>query len=270
MIETRTIAVGATRLAVHLCGEGPLALLIHGYPLDHRMWTDVLLGPLGQHRTLCALDLRGHGHSPWHGDTAHTMELLAEDCAAVIRTLGDGSADGTADVVGLSMGGYVALALAERHPETLRTLTLVDTRAAADTPEGKTARATMAEQVLQKGRRWLAEQLLPKLLAKDAAPQVQARMQTMIEATPVETILADLAGMRERKNRRGVLPQLQAPTFVVVGEHDALTPPAEAEAMAKEIPGAQLLVVPGAGHMTPMEQPVQFQEELGRFWGVVT
>jgi pimeloyl-ACP methyl ester carboxylesterase len=264
VIETRTIAVGDVRLAVHLAGSGPLAVLVHGYPFDHRMWTELLLGPLARSRTLCAVDLRGHGCSPWAGDAAHTMEQLADDLAAVIRTLGDGAAD----VVALSMGGYAALALCERHPQTLRTLTLVDTRASADTAEGRTARAATAQQVVERGRRWLAEQMLPKLVAADCGMLVRARLQTMIEQTPVETILADLEGMRERKNRRGVLPLVEAPTLVVVGSLDVLTPPSDAEAMAKAIPGAQLLVVPDAGHMTPMERPAEFQAELQRFLGV--
>jgi pimeloyl-ACP methyl ester carboxylesterase len=263
VIETRSIAVGTVRLAVHICGTGPLAVLVHGYPLDHRMWTELLHGPLVHKRTLCAVDLRGHGHSPWAGDAVHSMEQLADDVAAVIRTLGDGSAD----VVALSMGGYVALALCEQHAATVRTLTLVDTRAGADTPEGKTARAAMATNVIQRGRRWLADQMLPKLVADDAQPIVRARLQTMIEESAVETIVADLAGMRERKNRRVVLAQIEAPTLVVVGSRDVITPTADAETMAKEIAGAQLLVVDGAGHMVPMERPDEFTAELGRFWG---
>jgi pimeloyl-ACP methyl ester carboxylesterase len=262
--EHRTITVGGARLSAHLCGSGPLAVLVHGYPLDHRMWIDLLHGPLTRHRTLCAFDLRGHGGSPWVGDAVHTMEQLADDIAAVSRTVGVGSAD----VVALSMGGYAALALCERAPEALRTLCLVDTRASADTPEGKTARASMAQDVVTNGRRWLAEQMLPKLVAPGCGPFVRARLQTMIESSPVETILADLAGMRERKNRRVVLSQIQVPTMVVVGSLDELTPPNDAEAMAKAIPGAQLLVVQDAGHMVPMERPEEFAAELSRFWGV--
>ena len=94
MIETRVIPVSASALgneahiAVHLRGQGPLCVLLHGYPLDHRMWLDVLHSPLAERRTLCAIDLRGHGQSPWAGDTTHTMELLASDVAAVIRKIG--------------------------------------------------------------------------------------------------------------------------------------------------------------------------------------
>ncbi|MBL8751938.1 MAG: alpha/beta fold hydrolase, partial [Planctomycetes bacterium] len=122
MIETRHIDVPArgdaheTRLAVHMRGHGPLAVLVHGYPLDHRMWLDTLHGPLAERRTLAAIDLRGHGQSPTTGDPMHTMELLADDVAMVVRSL----ADEPADVVGLSMGGYVAFALWARSPGLVR------------------------------------------------------------------------------------------------------------------------------------------------------
>mgnify|MGYP000925235068 CR=1 FL=1 len=113
-METRFITFESTRLAVHVAGRGPVAILLHGYPLDHRMWLDALQGPLAQQRTLVALDLRGHGLSPWCGDRAHTMELFADDVATVIHTL----SDEPVDLVGLSMGGYAALAVMERHLAT--------------------------------------------------------------------------------------------------------------------------------------------------------
>jgi pimeloyl-ACP methyl ester carboxylesterase len=264
VIETRTIRVGDARIAVHTTGRGPLALLVHGYPLDHRMWLDLMHGELAAHRTLCAVDLRGHGDSPWALDRCHAMELFADDLAAVLRSLDDGPAD----VVALSMGGYAALALCERHPLAVHSLALVDTRASADTPEGKAGRTAAMQNVLERGRRWLAEQMVPKLLSPGCDALVRARVQTMVESLAVETILADLEGMRERKNRRVVLPQLAMPVLVVVGALDVITPPSDAEAMQKEIPGAQLAVVPDAGHLVPMEAPGPFAAALGAFWGV--
>lgn len=262
MITTRSVPVHDTTLQVHLCGTGPLAVLVHGYPLDHRMWLDVLHSDLQQRRTLCAVDLRGHGGSPWAGDATHGMDLFAEDLAAVIRTLAD---DGRADVVGLSMGGYAALALAGRAPALLRSLVLVDTRAAADSEAGKEGRRTAMQHVVQHGRRWLAEQMLPKLVAADCPPLPRARLLTMIEGMPVETILADLAGMIARPDRTSVLQELRCPALVVVGEHDLLTPVAEAKQLADAIPGARLGVVPGAGHLTPLERPQEFVALLRDF-----
>src|SRR5262249_20648013 len=136
MSDTRFVEVGRARLAVHSTGRGPPAILVHGYPLDHRMWFDVQASALAQQRTLIAVDLRGHGESAWAGDHVHAMELFADDLAAVIESTGAGAAD----VVALSMGGYAALALCERHPTRVRSLALVDTRASADSEAGKAGR----------------------------------------------------------------------------------------------------------------------------------
>ena len=120
-------------------GSGPLAVLIHGYPLDHTMWLDQLSGLSGV-RTTVALDLPGYGMSERVTGQPLTMHQLADDVAGLIRELGESSAD----VVGLSMGGYVALALWERHQDVVRTLVLANTRAAAESEEGRAGREAQA------------------------------------------------------------------------------------------------------------------------------
>lgn len=269
-METRFLSFEHTTLAVHIAGRGPLALLLHGYPLDHRMWLDVLHGPLAAVRTLVALDLRGHGHSPWCGDAAHAMDLFADDVAAVVHTL----SDAPVDLVGLSMGGYVAQAVLARHPQLVRSLALVDTRAAGDNETAKAGRDAAVRTVVEQGRAAIAAAMLPKLLAPRAADDahgllLRARLQTMIEAQPVETIVADLRGLRDRPDRTALLGALRVPTLVVVGAHDAITPPAEAMAMAAAIPGGRCVELPGCGHMSPMEDPAAFARELGGFWATL-
>lgn len=266
-MDTRFVAFEDTRLAVHVTGQGPLAVLIHGYPLDHRMWLDAMHGPLAERRTLVAVDLRGHGASPWCGDDVHTMDLFADDVSAVIRTL----SDEPVDVVGLSMGGYVAQALWANHAALVRSLALVDTRSRPDDDAAKAARTAAAQNVVDQGRAALANTMLGKLLAPQPADAahgllVRARLQTMIGALPVETIVADLRGLRDRPDRTPMLGSITVPTLVVVGSEDTLTPPDEARAMAAAIPGARLAVAPGCGHMTPMEDPAWFARELGGFW----
>jgi len=262
VIETRFIDVGRARIAVHTTGKGPLAVLIHGYPLDSSMWLDVMHGELAQRRTLAAIDLRGHGRSPWAGDAVHTMELLASDVAAVIKVIGEGAVD----VVGLSMGGYVAMALHAGWPELVRSLVLTNTRAVADSAEAKAGRDAAIATVVAKGRGAIADAMLPKLLAPGASALLQARVRTMIEGTPVETIVADLEGMKVRADRVAWLATVRVPTVVVVGEFDAITPRAEAEAMAKAVRGARLVVVPGAGHMSPMEKATEWLSGCGAHW----
>ncbi|MBX3462346.1 MAG: alpha/beta fold hydrolase [Planctomycetes bacterium] len=266
-METRFVAFDHTRLAVHLAGRGPLAVLLHGYPLDHRMWLDAMHGPLAERHTLVAVDLRGHGQSPWCGDAVHAMDTFADDVSAVIRTL----SDEPVHVVGLSMGGYVAQALWARHAPLVRSLALVDTRAAADAMAARAARDAAARAVVEQGRRALATGMLDKLLAKRAADDpfgllLRARVLSMATSLPVETIVADLRGLRDRPDRTGMLPSITVPTLVVVGSDDAITPPAEAQRMAAAIAGAELVEVPRCGHLVPMEEPAAFARALGAFW----
>jgi pimeloyl-ACP methyl ester carboxylesterase len=244
----------AARLAVHTAGKGPLTVLLHGYPLDHRMWLDTLHGPLAQQRTLAAIDLRGHGGSPWAGDAVHTMALFADDVAAVVRTL----ADGAADVIGLSMGGYAALALAAAHPELVRSLVLANTRAVADAPAARTGRDAAIATVLADGRRALATSMADKMLPPHAEPLLRARVFTMAEALPVETFVADLRGLRDRPDRTTLLPSLRVPTLVLTGELDPIATVAESTAIAGAIPGARFQAFPGCGHLVPMEAPAAF------------
>lgn len=253
------IEVAGGSLAALVAGEGPPALLVHGFPLDAAMWRHQLAADMG--RTLVAVHLRGHGDSPWLGDQTHDMDLLATDLAAVIDALG-----GSADVVGLSMGGYVALALWAGHSEKVRSLTLVDTRAGADSAEARAGRDTTAAGVVENGRPWLARVLLPKLLVPDADLSLHAELLGMIERQPYEGIVADLSGMRDRPDRAALLGTIDVPCLVVVGEHDAITPVADSESMAAGLPSAELVVVDGAGHMSPMEAPTSVNQALAAFW----
>ena len=268
MIRTHLVEIAAsptgraTRLVAHMTGRGPMALLLHGYPLDHRMWLDTLHGPLAQQRTLVALDQRGHGDSPGSGDAAHPMELLAGDAAAVVDWLGQGPVD----VVGLSMGGYVAMALWALAPQRVRSLVLANTRAGADGEAARTGRDAAITTVLTKGRGPIADTMLGKLLAPGADAAIAARVRSMIEGTPVETIVADLRGLRDRPDRVAMLPTITVPTLVEVGADDGITPVGEAQLLANGIRGAELVVVPGAGHLTPMEQPAAFAAAIGAFW----
>jgi pimeloyl-ACP methyl ester carboxylesterase len=238
-------------------GEGPLAVFIHGFPLDHSVWLDQLRG-LAHVRHCVAPDLRGYGRSDPIVEPSLTMEVIADDIAGLIDAIG--SAD--ADIVGISMGGYAALALYELRPAVVRTLTLIDTRATPDTPEAKDARDSLAEQLLEGGRTAFAGKVLPTLLGPDPSPAIRARVRSMVEDTRYETMVASLAGMKERSDRSGLLPQIAVPTLVVAGEHDVLTPPAQARAMAQTIPGARTTIVPRSGHLPPLERPDEVNSAL--------
>jgi len=231
-------------------GEGPIALFIHGFPLDHTVWLDQLEG-LAHVRRCVALDLRGFGKSDPTTDEALAMEMLADDVAGLIEALGAESAD----VVGLSMGGYVALALWELRPSIVRSLALVDTRAGADSAEGRKARDDMIDRLLDIGRSGLAAELVGGLLGQSPTRQSQARLRSMVEGTRYETLVAAILGMRDRKDRSALLPTVTVPALVISGEEDRLIPPEVSKAMAGEIPGARFSAIPKAGHLATLEHP---------------
>jgi len=249
--------VNGTMLFYKESGEGPLAVLIHGFPLDHSVWLDQLEG-LAHVRRCVTLDLRGFGKSDPTTHRSLTMEMLADDVAGLIDALG---AHG-ADVVGLSMGGYVALALWELRPTLVRSLTFVDTRAAADTPDGRAGRDAMIDRLLDRGRIGLADEMVQALLGPAPSIQVQARLRSMIEGTRYETMVAALLGMKDRADRSALLPRIDVPALVIGGEEDTLIPPEVMKAMARAIPGARTTIVPGAGHLPPIERPDAVNEAL--------
>jgi len=242
-------------------GAGPLALLVHGYPLDSTLWLDQL-DALADLRRCVAPDLRGFGGSEPTRLAALSMEQHADDLAELVGALGAEAAE----VVGLSMGGYVALALVERHPRLVRSLALIDTRAGPDSDEARRGRDAAAARLLEQGRAALVDELQAVLLGPRAPAQARARLRSMAEGTRYETWLAALEGMKQRPDRTAVLAGLCVPTAVVVGEDDGLTPPSEARAMAERAPGASLTIVPRAGHLTPIEAPEAVSAALRALW----
>ncbi len=249
--------IDAIRLHLRQRGSGPVALLIHGFPLDSTMWIQQL-DALSDLRRCIAVDLRGFGmSSPVTGDPL-TMEQHADDLAGVLDLVSQEQAD----VIGLSMGGYVAMAFAESYPERVRSLALVDTKSGADSPEARVGRDALALRLLEDGRSAIAETMQAGLLGPDASIPVQARLRSMVEGCPYETIVGALGGMRDRPDRTPVLSAVHVPAAVIVGEQDTVTPPAEAEIMAAELEDAVLTVISGSGHMSPIEQPAAVNSAL--------
>ena len=249
--------VNGTMLYYREAGEGRLALFVHGFPLDHSVWLDQLAG-LGHVRRCVAVDLRGFGRSDPITETSLSMEVMADDVAGLIDALG---AD-QADIVGISMGGYVALALWELRPELVRSLTLMDTRASADSTETRLARQTLVDALLADGRTSVAGEMADSLLAPNPPAMIRARLRSMIEGTRYETLVAALDGMRNRPDRTPLLGSISVPSLVVGGDLDTLATSAEMRALADRIKGARTAIIPGAAHLPPMERPDRTNEAL--------
>ena len=260
--DVRRVTVNGVGIAVDVVGEGPAVLFVHGYPLDRSMWRHQLDHLPGFTRV--APDLRGMGDSD-APDLGYSMTTYADDLAALLDTLGIDEFV----LCGLSMGGYVAFELLRQHRRRVRKLILVDTRAEADSSEGRKGRDAQAAAAREHGTQAIAEAMLPKLFASPDPAVVGApwqQVEGMILKAPVPGIVGALTAMRDRPDSTGLLPLLAGiPTLVIVGEEDRLTPLANSRTMAELIPGAQLAVIPGAGHLAPVESPAETTRAIAEF-----
>jgi pimeloyl-ACP methyl ester carboxylesterase len=240
-------------------GAGQPVLLVHGFPLDYTMW-DAQIESISKHARVIAPDLRGFGQSPLGPvDPTHgiTMERYADDLAEFLAELNLG-ADQPIVFVGLSMGGYIAWQFVRKYASRLRALILLDTRSLADTEEARAGRLKMAENVAEWGSGRVAEMLGPKLVAPDAfktKPAIVTDLRRVVEGTSPAAIAAAQRGLAARLDMTSYLPQIKVPTLVIVGDQDAISPPAEMKAIANAIPNAEFVVIPDSGHMTTMENP---------------
>jgi pimeloyl-ACP methyl ester carboxylesterase len=241
-------------------GKGPAIVLVHGFPLDGAMWSGVARA-LSPRFHVSKPDLPGRGNSD--APAPESVDAHADFLETIL-----GQLEGPVGLAGFSFGGYIALALMKRRPEKVRALALVDTRASADDDPGKAKRNETIAAVKADGLAPLIESMPAKLLAPESLGRsdLVERVRRIISRQRPETIEADLAAMRDRPDSNAFLRQIAVPTLVVVGERDALTPPADSEAMASAIPDARLVVVPGAGHLAPMERPKAVAEALGEFF----
>jgi 3-oxoadipate enol-lactonase len=207
-------------------------------------------------------DFRGFGQSP--ETSPFSIEQLADDTHGLVEKLGLGKIV----LCGLSMGGYVALAYAKKYAQTLRGLILLDTTAQADTEDKKQNRDRMIAIAQERGSKPIADAMLGKLIPEETArsrPQLARMLRDMMEGTRPETIAHALAAMRDRPDQTSMLGQIKAPTLIGVGDQDAITPPDVARAMHAKIPGSQLRIFIGSGHMSPMEQTEQVNAAIAEF-----
>jgi pimeloyl-ACP methyl ester carboxylesterase len=245
-------------------GQGPVVVLLHGFPLNRAIWDDQRAA-LSRDFRVVVPDLPGMGASPVVSD-ATSMDDMADEVIDLLDSL---AVEGHVTVGGLSMGGYVVLSLMERHPERLSGAILVDTRADADSPEAAANRRALASDVEASGSLdKVVNSFLPKVLGKTThseRPALVERVRQIMGSTTPLGAAACLRGMAGRPDRRGVLPRFQRPALVIVGEEDTLTPPDEAREMASALPSSRLELIPRAGHLSCMENPAAVTAAIQSF-----
>ncbi|NGZ02956.1 MAG: alpha/beta hydrolase [Nitrospira sp. WS238] len=260
--QTVQARINNISLAFNDQGTGAPLVFLHAFPLNRRMW-DEQAQALSSHFRVLTIDLRGHGESDaplWR----YTLDQAADDVIGLLDHLSIQQAV----FVGLSMGGYILFALYRRYADRVRGLVLSNTRAQADTIEGKEGRFQMAQTAYKNGPSAIADIMIPKLLSPatiQTKPELVGRVRAMIEGNQISGIAGDLMAMAERRDSLSLLGQITCPTQIIVGELDLPTPPSDAKLIADRIPEARLTIIPGAAHLSNLEQPDQFNETLRNF-----
>lgn len=251
-------------LAYLEAGSGPPLVLLHAFPLDSAMWLDQSDSFSESHRVITP-DLFGFGATP--PEETWSMDSQAVALAELLDSL---MIAGPVTLGGLSMGGYVALAFAKIFPHRIGRLILADTRADGDSAEAKLNRDQTIRFVEGSSAAALIERQLPKMLGSTShaeRPNVVERVRELASRQSVPGVLAGLKALRDRPDSTGLLETFDFPTLVIVGEDDAIAPPSLAEVMVKELKSGKLVRIPGAGHLSNLEQPELFNAAIRDFLG---
>lgn len=256
-----------TRLACEEQGAGTPVLLVHGFPFHRAQWNSIV-PTLARHARVIVPDLRGFGGSafgPGSDELVQSMDAHADELAELLDSL---QVREPITLVGFSMGGYVSFSFLRRYRARVAALALCNTRAVPDTSEAAAGRATLASRALAEGPTPVIDGMLPRLLAAEtlaSRPDVVRSVRELMEVAQPAGIAASLRGMAARSDSTPLLPHIDVPTLVVVGQHDAISPPAEMRGIAAAIPRARLVELPNCGHMSTHEAPRELANALESF-----
>lgn len=239
-------------------GDGHAILLIHAFPLNHTMWQPQT-AHLSKRFRIIAPDIRGFGESlppaPW------TMMQVCEDLKEFVDVL---DLDNYA-VVGISMGGYIALPFTFWFPDKVRQLVLADTRARADNEAEKQGRTEMMTRVVREGIQVLPKVMLPRLLRPDPSPEAVEFVTSIILENDPSAAMYALMAMRDRPDASMALERINCPTLVIAGEHDVVTRIEECKTMAETLREGTFVQIPKAGHLSNIDNPKTFNQALDEF-----
>ena len=239
-------------------GQGPTILFVHAFPLDHTMWAPQIEYFAKDHRVITP-DILGFGGSqpaiPW------TMEQMGEEILHLIDYL----KIERCTLVGLSIGGYISLPFAAKHPNRIEKLVLAHTRARADNETERQNRTQMVTALQENGIQSLPDRMLPRLLGPNAPAELRQQLRrTILQASPNAAIFA-VTAMRNRSDATSLLTSLSCPTLVLAGDGDSILKVEDCRQMAQAIPHSTFTVIPNAGHLSNLEEPAAFNRALEGF-----
>ena len=257
-----TLRSGDAQLIYEITGSGPDVVLLHPFPLNHHFW-DGITDQLSSRYRVVLPDLRAHGDSE-AGDGPATIQKLADDLDRLCREL----EIIRAIFVGVSIGGYAMFEFWRRYRERVAAIVLANTRAGAETPEGRAGRLQAADKVLREGSAGFADELLQKLFSKTTLsnrPDLVTKARSMAAKMSPADIAEVQRGMAERADSVPTLATINVPALVIAGEDDSV-PFSELELIHQRIRGSQFRVIAKAGHYAAMEQPAAFGRLLRTFF----
>jgi pimeloyl-ACP methyl ester carboxylesterase len=245
-------------------GKGEAVVLLHPFPFGRDLWTgrggaEDVTAALARRFRVLAVDARGFGESEL-GGAPYSIAELADDLVGLLDAL----AIPRAAVLGMSMGGYTALAFAAKHAARLSALVLADTRAAADSPEARAKRDEALATIRARGPAAYLDGSLARLVSPDAPAALHAFVRSRAE-TRADSLAAGVAALRDRPDRMAELPAISCPTLVVCGAQDLISPPSEMRGVSAAIPRARYVELPGAGHLAHLEAPEAFTAAVSPF-----
>lgn len=240
----------------------PVIIFIHGFPFNKSMW-NVQKEKLKDRYRVIAYDVRGHGNSD-AGKEDFSIELFAKDLLVLMDTL---KIDKTV-LCGLSLGGYIALNAVLNYPERFTALILSDTQCIADTPEVKEKRMKTIEAIRMTGVEKYADESIKNLFAPGSFILRKAEIaaiKEMIVKTSVKSLSNTLNALAFRKETCSKLKEIKIPVLIMTGKEDIITPPSSAQFMHERIKDSLLCIIENAGHLSNLENPVEFNNHLEKF-----
>lgn len=250
-------------LAYREAGSGTALVLLHAFPLSSAMWRDQRAAFADVCRVITP-DQRGWGRSPL-GVAPAVLDVVADDLAALLDRL---SLDRIV-LGGLSMGGYVAMAFCRRHPHRVKGLILADTKASADVPAVQENRRRIAAELLTSGNNQiLIDEVLPTLLGKTTLTSrhhISERVTALVNDAPIDAAAWAEEAMATRLEAFETLKKIDVPALIVVGNEDRLSTVDDARAMVDTLPQSRLVILPGVGHLSAVEDPAAFNLAVVEF-----
>jgi 3-oxoadipate enol-lactonase len=258
----RQVRSGDAEIFYEVLGAGPPLVLLHPFPANHEFWVPAVRA-LASRYQLVLPDLRGHGDS----DAGEGPATMAKHAADLVRVL-DQEQIRRAVLAGVSIGGYVLFEFWRKNSGRVAGLVLANTKAQAETAEGRASRLEAATRVLEQGTDAYFESLLPRLLGESTRERrpdlVDGALGMMQKMSPQDVAMVQ-RGMAERPDSVEVLGTIQVPTLVLTGEEDVLSGVGDAHLLEQHISGSRMTVVAKAGHYSAWEQPEEVGKILRRF-----